>query len=297
MSSTDDLRGDWNPLDRSVAEAMDALRETEVGAPDVLLFLATGPGDLPSRMDASVVLPLREVPGVPPVWHGVTLRAGNLGEVRAWLIEDDAALEHGAEPDWTRAFPVWLAEAAGARLMIHTSAGTALGEPGGDPGGFAAGDLVRLADHLNLSGRSPLRGLGESRLGPLFPDQTRVHDERLAELARDAAGRHGVELSDGVAACTSGPALCTPAELAWHRTAGCDVSVQRLCDPLIAAAHAGMGSLALVAITDVAGEHDIDVATIVARAEQTAPVLDQLVQDVAVQLGPLARERAAEVEA
>ena len=23
MSSTDDLRGDWNPLDRSVAEAMD----------------------------------------------------------------------------------------------------------------------------------------------------------------------------------------------------------------------------------------------------------------------------------
>jgi len=152
-------------------------------------------------------------------------------------------------------------------------------------------------DHLNLSGRPPLRGLGESRLGPLFPDQTRVHDEALASLARDAAQRRGVQVHDGVAACTSGPALCTPAELAWHRTAGCDVSVQRLGDPLIAAAHAGIGSLALVAITDVAGEHDLDVATIVARAEQTAPVLDQLVEDVAVQLGPLARERAAEVEA
>lgn len=297
MSSTDQHRGDWNPLDRAVAESMDALRETQVGAPDVLLLLATGPGDLPTRMDATVVLPLREVPGVPPAWHGVTLRGGNLGEVRAWLIEDDAALGHGPEPDWSRAFPVWLAGAAGARLMIHTSAGTALGEPDGDPERFAPGDLVRLTDHLNLSGRSPLRGLGESRLGPLFPDQTRVHDERLAELARDAAQRHKVDLRDGVAACTSGPALCTPAELAWHRTAGCDVSVQRLGDPLIAAAHAGMGSLAMVAITDVADEHNLDVATIVARAEQTAPILDRLVLDVAVGLGPLARERAAEVEA
>jgi len=297
MSSTDDPRGDWNPLDRSVAEALDALRETEVGTPDVLLLLATGPGELPSRMGASVVLPLREVPGIPPAWHGVTLRAGNLGGVRAWLIEDDAALEHSAEPDWSRAFPVWLAEAAGAHLMIHTSAGTALDPPSGQQQRLAAGDVVRLNDHLNLSGRSPLRGLGESRRGPLFPDQTRVHDEPLAELARAAAQRHGVQLRDAVAACTSGPALCTPAELAWHSTAGCDVSVQRLGDPLIAAAHAGIGSLALVAITDVAGEPDLDVATIVARAEQTAPVLDQLVEDVAVQLGPLARDRAAEVEA
>ncbi|MDG1491356.1 MAG: hypothetical protein P8M11_03135 [Planctomycetota bacterium] len=295
MSSTEDPRGDWNPLDRAVAEAMDGLRTTEVGAPEALLLLATGPGDLPARMDAAVVVPLREVPGVPEPWHGVTLRAGNLGETRVWLIEDDPTLENSAAPDWSRAFPVWLAGAAGAQLMIHTSAGTALQGDGSPP--MAAGDVVRLVDHLNLSGRSPLRGLGESRVGPLFPDQTRVHDRRLAEVVSTAAAALSVQLRTGVAACTSGPALCTPAELAWHRTAGCDVSVQRLGDPLIAAAHAGMGSLALVAVTDVAGEHDLDVATIVARAQETAPVLDQLVETVAKGLGPLARERAAEVEA
>lgn len=297
MSSNEDLRADWNPLDRSVARAADALRDSEVGTPDALLLLATGPGDLPARMTDSVVVPLREVPGVPAAWHGVTLRAGRLGDARVWLIEDDADLEHGPDPDWNRAFPVWLAGAAGARLMIHTSAGTALGSTSPDGATLVAGDVVRLVDHLNLSGRSPLRGLGESRLGPLFPDQTRVHDERLGELAWDAAKRGGLDLTNGIAACTSGPALCTPAELAWHKTAGCDVSVQRLGDPLIAAAHAGMGCLALVAITDVAGEDDLDVAAIVARAERTAPVLDQLVDDVARQVGPIARERAAEVEA
>lgn len=297
MSSNEDIRGDWNPLDRAVSQATGALGDTEVGTPDALLLLATGPGDLPARMTDSVVVPLREVPGAPAAWHGVSLRAGHLGESRVWLIEDDAALEHGPEPDWHRAFPVWLAGAAGARLMIHTSAGTALGSTSPDGATLAAGDVVRLVDHLNLSGRSPLRGLGETRLGPLFPDQTRVHDERLGELAWDAASRRGLDLTNGIAACTSGPALCTPAELAWHKTAGCDVSVQRLGDPLIAAAHAGMGTLALVAITDVAGEHELDVATIVARAERTAPVLDQLVEDVAQQVGPLARERAAEVEA
>lgn len=158
MSSNEDLRADWNPLDRSVARAADALRDSEVGSPDALLLLATGPGDLPARMTDSVVVPLREVPGVPAAWHGVTLRAGRLGVALVWLIEDDADLEHGPEPDWNRAFPVWLAGAAGARLMIHTSAGTALGSTSPDGATLVAGDVVRLVDHLNLSGRSPPPG-------------------------------------------------------------------------------------------------------------------------------------------
>jgi len=295
MSVPGDHRGDWTELDRAVAVATDALQETEVGTPDALLLLATGPGSHPSRMERPVVLPLREVPGVPPAWHGVTLRAGDLGPTRVWLVEDAPAVEHGPAPDWSRAFPVWLAAAAGARLMLHTSAGTALHA---DPArALPAGAVVRCVDHLNLSGRSPLHGLGESRLGPLFPDQTRVHDAALAALADAAAGRVGVPLPTGVAACTAGPTLSTPAELAWHAVAGCDVSVQRLADPLIAAAHAGVGTLALVAVTDVVGEQELDVATIVARAERTAPTLDALVDDVVRALAPLARERAAEVEA
>lgn len=291
MSASDEHCG----LDVAVREAAAALSDTEVGTPDVLLLLATGPGSHPSRMEQAVVLPLREVPGVPSAWHDVSLRAGELGGTRVWLMEDAPSLDHGPAPAWSRAFPVWLAAAAGARLMLHTSAGTALDAT--PERGLTPGSLVRCVDHLNLSGRSPLLGLGESRLGPLFPDQTRVHDQGLASLADRAASEQGLPLTTAVAACVAGPALSTPAELSWYARAGCDVSVQRLADPLIAAAHAGLSCLALVAVTDAVGEHDLDVATLVARAQQTSPSLDRLVDAVARTLGEVARERASEVDA
>ena len=38
MSSNEDIRGDWNPLDRAVSQATGALGDTEVGTPDESSF-------------------------------------------------------------------------------------------------------------------------------------------------------------------------------------------------------------------------------------------------------------------
>jgi purine-nucleoside phosphorylase len=174
--------------------------------------------------------------------------------------------------------------------MVHASAGTALTADGP----LGVGDVVRATDHINLSGTSPLTGLGESRLGPLFPDQTRVHDAELGRLADEAARAGDVTLGTAVVACTVGPALSTPAEHAWFAGAGADVAVQRLAGPLVAAAHAGVATVAFVAVADVAGERGVDVAELVARAARTAPTLDGLVLRTIERLAPLARERAEE---
>ncbi|MEM6674651.1 MAG: hypothetical protein AAF726_17525 [Planctomycetota bacterium] len=279
-------------LDDAATEAAAEIASSGIAGPDALLFLATGAGAVPEAMDDRAVLPLRDVPGVPRAWHAGELCVGRIGETIVWIVEDAPESAAPGEPAWHAGFPVWLAAAAGTRLLVHASAGTSLARPGDAP--FDVGRIVRVTDHVNLSGRSPLTGMGESRLGPLFPDQSRLHDAELAEVAHEAASAVGAELAEGVAACTTGPALSTPAEHRWFASAGGDVAVQRLADPLVAAAHAGLSALSLVAVSDLAGEEDLDVATLVARAARTAPTLDRLLTETAQRLAPVARARAEE---
>ena len=278
-------------LDESTWSASKELRGRGAPDPDVLLLMATGVGLLPGAFEARYELPLEAVAGVPRAWRGLTLRAGDLEGATFWLL-DDAPSEQGAPGEaWERAFPIWLAATSGASLCVHTSAGPALG-----PDGAAArGSLGLLRDHLNLSGTSPLIGLGESRLGPLFPDQSRTHHAGLRRIALRTARRLGLEVTEGVAACTAGPAIETAAERAWYHRAGADFAVQELAGPLVAAAHAGLSCLALVALIGADEGSDPDIAGLVESAQSMAPGLEDLLRELAPDLARVAYEEREEL--
>ncbi len=280
-------------LDEAVTQALKNIRSAGTPDPDVLLFAATGTAGLIEGLDSGVKLDLGDVEGTPPAFRACELYAGSMGASQVWILEDAPHPDAGDAP-WTRAFPIWLAAAAGAAFVIHTSAGTALGSKAASA--FAPESVVRASDHINLSGTTPLLGLGHSRFGPLFPDQTRVHDDGLAQLAHQVAAELKLELHEAVAACTIGPALATPAELRSYELAGATLAVQRLADPLIAAAHAGLGALSLTAVTDQAGE-EIGIADMVVRASRVAPSLDRLVTRIAHEIGPLVAARREETPA
>jgi len=276
-------------LDTAVQRAQRAAHDLGLPVPDALIAPSTGALAIAESLENAKALALSDVDGVPSRWarSGSRLFAGTLGDTALWIVEDaDELGPAGGDLPWERAFPVWWAQAAGAVMFIHTSAGTALRPADSKAPAVAPGTFVRLTDHINLSGSSPLSGLGESRLGPLFPDQTRVHDPRLGELAATCAAERGVPLASAIAACTLGPALSTPAELRWYASAGADVAVQRLADPMLAAAHAGLSTLAICAVTDSADETPV-VTTLVERAAAAAPVLDALIVDIAARLSPL----------
>ena len=147
--------------------------------------------------------------------------------------------------------------------------------PGSHRGGPPAGTFTLVRDHINLSGSSPLIGLGESRLGPLFPDLTGLHDPLLRRQVLEAAERLGLSACEVVAACTAGPSLETPAERSWYARAGAEVSCQNLAAPLLAAAHAGLSVLAIINVID-AGERPSDLARIASAADSMAPALEDL---------------------
>jgi purine-nucleoside phosphorylase len=258
-------------MDECVEALALQLKDFELCKPQVLILMATGTQHLIEHLSDARETQLAELDGVPANWQAATLHSGCLGELKLWALDDigadpsPPARDHA--PAWHSALPVWLAAHAGAEICVHTSAGSSL-DPA-SPSGFAV-----LRDHINLSGQSPLTGLGESQLGPLFPDLSNLQHLGLRHAALARAAALDLSVTEAIAACTSGPALETRAERQMLARLGADVSVQSLAAPLIACAHAGMACLALVA-TSAEPQDGIDLELLVQQAAHAGPALNQ----------------------
>src|SRR5256885_1964457 len=101
------------------------------------------------------------------------------------------------------AFPVRVLFQLGARTLIVSNA------CGGMHPLWSPGDLMLIADHINLLGDNPLVGPNDDRLGPRFPDMSEPYDAGLRALARAVALAHGITLREGVYVAVAG---ATP----WH---------------------------------------------------------------------------------
>ena len=285
-----------SPLDGSVNLALAALEEEAVPAPCAIFLLGTGLGTLPGSLRSGGQILLGRISGAPPIWRHVELFWARVGGHHIWLLEDAPASLELDEPHdgnvWDRAWPIWLAAAAGASLCVLSAAGIGLRGGEVDPSKeVAIGGLALVEDHINLSGSTPLLGLGETRLGPLFPDQSDLHHEGLRLRFLERADHIGVDAKESIVACTLGPALNTPAELAYLARSGAAIVAQDLADPLIACAHAGLSVLAIVAITDD-GTRQMGMEELVRRCEACAPALEDLLSSLASECVDVATDLA-----
>ncbi len=134
--------------------------------------------------------------------------------------------------------PVRAMALLGARTLVVTNAAGAVNRA------FRPGDLMLIADHLNLMGGNPLRG------GPRFTDLTAAYAPGLRALARRAARKEGLRLREGVYAAVPGPSYETPAEVRMLRRLGADAVGMSTVPEVIAAVHAGMRVLGISLITN-----------------------------------------------
>lgn len=197
-----------------------------------------------------------------------------------WLVEDPS-LDAPVDPDsapFERGFFAWLAAQAGARILVHTAAGGLVLESE-----LETGDLCLVRDYLNLSGSSPLLGIGDSKLGPLFPDLTRLFSPSLLNTASRCAEALGVTATSAVIAATPPVSLATTAERGWFKTAGAEAWVQGIAGPFLAAAHAGLEVLSVIALIGAeGGPCGTDVPSMLMASEAVAPGLDALIAALAV---------------
>src|SRR6187549_2833352 len=102
-------------------------------------------------------------------------------------------------------FPVRVLCALGADTLVVSNA------CGGMHPLWAAGDLMLIADHINLLGDNPLIGPNDDTLGPRFPDMSEPYDAELRASARAVALKEGITMREGVYAAVQGPNLETRA--------------------------------------------------------------------------------------
>ena len=94
-------------------------------------------------------------------------------------------------------------------LIVTNAAGTANKD-------FAPGSWMMIADHINLTGTTPL--LGE----PKFIDMSDCYSPQMRARFRTAAKQIGMTLHEGVYAGLLGPQYETPAEVRMLRSLGAD---------------------------------------------------------------------------
>jgi purine-nucleoside phosphorylase len=280
-SNTPGSRGS-DPFEQARVAARDLARRTGAPRHDVLVVLGTGLVPVAEGLGATgpgldlATLPWFERPSAPghsgaswslPVeGRQVLVTAGRL---HLYEGHDAHAVVH----------VVRTAIAAGCRTVVLTNAAGSLRAE------WAPGTVVLIADHLNLTGASPLTGVPAIHAeGRPFVELVDAWSPRLRALARQV----DPSLPEGVYAQRVGPHLETPAEAAMLRTLGADLVGMSTVPEATAARHLGVEILGLSVVTNQAASLDqaVSFEGILAVGRWAAPQLERIIRGVLGLLGP-----------
>jgi len=201
----------------AAGRAAAAIRNRTDVQPSIAVVLGSGLGGLAAKISDAVRIPFGDIPGFPEatvVGHEGAVIVGTLGGREIVALSGRFHVYEG-HPAALAAFPVRVFHALGARELFVSNAA------GGISPKLAVGDLMMIADHLNLMGTNPLVGAlqpGDIR----FPDMTDAYDPGFRRLLRNAAEQLGITLREGVYAGLLGPSYETPSEVKMLRMLGAD---------------------------------------------------------------------------
>ena len=259
-----------------VERAADVVRARYARTPDAAVILGTGLGALAGRISVEATIDYRDIPGFPLSTvesHAGRLLCGTLAGKTVVAMQGRFHRYEGYSLSQVT-FPVRVLRALGAETLVVSNA------CGGMHPLWAPGDLMLIADHINLIGDNPLIGPNDDRLGPRFPDMSEPYDRGLRALARAVALEHRVTLREGVYVAVPGPNLETRAEYRYLRGIGADVVGMSTVPEVIVAIHGGMRVLGISIITDQCLPDALEPATvekIIAVAGRAEPNLTTLV--------------------
>lgn len=215
--------------------------------PIVGLILGSGLGGLADRFEDARRVNYADIPGFPSptvVGHAGFLVAGTLAGRPAVGLAGRFHMYEGHAATLA-AFPARVLAALGAETLFVSNAA------GGIRRTFRPGDLMVIADHVNLTGRNPLFGPvepGDVR----FPDMSAPYDPALRAALHAAGARVGVSLVDGVYGWLLGPSYETAAEVRMLERLGLDVVGMSTVPEVIAARASGMRVAGVSCVTNLA---------------------------------------------
>jgi len=269
-------------------EAAAFIRAHIAVAPEIAIVLGSGLGSFADRIEHPVAIAYAGIPHFPRPTvegHSGRLVVGTLAGTRVAVMQGRVHAYEGYSPDEVT-FPVRVLGRLGITTMVVTNAA------GGIRMDLEQGQLVLLSDHINLTGRNPLVGPNDDRLGQRFFDMTDAYAKRLRLLARTAAAGHGIPLPEGVYLCVSGPSFETPAEIRAFRSWGADLVGMSTVHEVIVARHMGIEVLGISCVTNMAAgvldqpiNHEEVLETGASAQAHLTTLLVELLPEIAVTRG------------
>lgn len=234
-------------FDQSTIAAAWILARTTL-RPRIGIVLGSGLGAFAEQIEQQETIPFAEIPHFPQstvTGHSGRLVIGSIAGIAVAVMQGRVHAYEGYSPEEVT-FPIRVLGRMGVRTLVLTNAAGGINEA------LKRGQLVLLADHINGTGRNPLAGPNDDRLGPRFFDMSEAYSVRLRTLAHEAARAMEFRLDEGVYLSVLGPSFETPAEIRAFRTIGADLVGMSTVQEAIVARHMGMEVLGISCVTNLA---------------------------------------------
>jgi purine-nucleoside phosphorylase len=268
--------------------AAETVRSRTHHRPRVGLILGSGLNPLAQAVESADSIPYEDVPSFPkPTVEGHVGRLilGLLEGMPVIVMQGRVHLYEGYTIQQV-VFPIRVMQVMGIETLIVTNAA------GGLNPAFRAGELMLIADHINLmgmTGNSPLFGPNDPTLGPRFPNMSQAYDPALRRIAREVAQEHGLRLHEGVYIGLTGPSFETPADVRFLRLIGADAVGMSTVPEVTVARHGGIRVMGVSGISNMipagpAADQEASHEEVLATGRQIVPRLTTLVRGVLARL-------------
>ncbi len=265
-------------------EAVAAIHLHSRQSPRIGLILGSGLNGLGEEVETPTIIPYSDIAHFPRSTvegHHGRLILGTLEGHHVIIMQGRTHYYEGYSMQQVT-LPVRVMKLLGVEILLLTNAA------GGVNPQFQVGDLMLIADHINLPGMAgfnPLIGPNDLAFGPRFPDMTQAYDPELRMIARRVAAEENLPLQEGIYAMLVGPSFETPAEIRLLRSFGADGVGMSTVPEVTVARHCGLRVLGISGITNVAisdplttqtvsHEHVLDAARIL------APRMNRLIRGI-----------------
>jgi purine-nucleoside phosphorylase len=266
-------------LRTEIDDSLRFIRTRTSASPSIGIILGTGLGALVQEIERETVIDYGDIPHFPVSTvesHHGKLIFGTLAGKNVVAMQGRFHFYEGYSMKQIT-FPVRVMKFLGVETLLISNAAGALNPS------FVRGDIMLMADHINLLGDNPLIGPNDDTLGPRFPDMSEPYSNELLERAQVIAQGLNIKVQKGVYVAMQGPSLETRSEYRFLRTIGADAVGMSTVPEDIVAVQMGMKVFGVSIITDECFPDTLKPITleeVIAVANKAEPKMTAIMKEV-----------------
>lgn len=267
-----------NAVYQKVTACHESIKERIPFTPRVALVLGSGLGNYADTMDVRAEISYGDIKDFP-----VSTVPGHEGKFIFGYVKDVPVVCMKGRVHYYEGYPVTdvvlparLMKMMGAEILFLTNAS------GGINPSLGAGSFMLITDHISCFAPNPLIGANIDELGCRFPDMSKVYDEDLQEVIRNAAKDNQIPLQEGIYVQLTGPSFESPAEIKMLRALGADAVGMSTVVEAIAANHMGMKICGISCVANLAAgmtDQPLTHDEVQAAANKAAPLFRKLITE------------------